>query len=342
VGQPRRHADRDLTGAASILKIRSFEPADEAAVVDLWRRCGLLVNPLNDPAYDIRFCRDSGHGDVLVLADGLDIAGAVMVGHDGHRGFMYYLGVDPNRQETGLGRQLVAAVEGWWQDKGVLKGELMVRHTNTRVIGFYQRCGYMVEQTALLSKRVDGIAVPAGGQMNDQPVVITYLEMNERPNLPYMPPPRKNLALLGAPGITVPFYRYLYDAVGRPWYWTDRKALSDAELDDLLRDGAVSVHVLYVEGAPAGFFELDARQPGVIDLAYFGIMPEFIGARMGPWLLTQAIDMAWDREPERVTVNTCTLDHPKALPLYQRLGFHPYDRKEVPPPWLRHNPGLED
>ena len=157
--------------------------------------------------------------------------------------------------------------------------------------------------------------------------------MHERPALPRIEPAARQYALIGAAGITVPFYRFLYDAVGRPWYWTDRKTVSDEDLAAILGDPAVDVYVVYVDGTPAGYFELDARKPGTIDLAYFGIMPDFIGHRLGPWLLAQAIDMAWDREPQRLTVNTCTLDHPKALPMYQRFGFQPYDRVEGAATW---------
>ena len=71
-------------------------------------------------------------------------------------------------------------------------------------------------------------------------------------------------------------------------------------------------------------------------------MPYFIGQRLGPYLLTKAVDIAWSREPERLTVNTCTLDHPKALPMYQRFGFQPIARKEVPSPWRRFDPVLEE
>jgi len=314
-------------------RIRAYRAEDESDVIRLWQACGLLSNPLNDPVRDIAFCRDSGHGDVLVLDDDGRILGAVMVGHDGHRGWMYYLGVDPGQQKSGLGRRLVTAAENWWRDRGVIKGELLVRDSNNRVIGFYQRCGYTVERREVMSRRLDGIAVPAGGQNVDEPVVTTYLEMHQRPVLPRIEPAKRQIALIGAGGITVPFYRFLYDAVGRPWYWTDRKLLSDDELAAVLGDPDVDVFVLYVDGAPAGYFELDGRKRGTVDLAYFGIMPEFIGLRLGPWLLGQAIEMAWDREPQRLTVNTCTLDHPKALPLYQRFGFLPYDRVEQPASW---------
>ncbi|MDA1099658.1 MAG: GNAT family N-acetyltransferase [Proteobacteria bacterium] len=133
--------------------------------------------------------------------------------------------------------------------------------------------------------------------------------------------------------MTVAFYRYLYDAVGQPWYWTDRKKLSDPELAAIIQAEAVEIYVLYVGGVPAGFYELDARNMPDMELAYFGIVPEFIGHGLGSYLLSQALETMWHHDPERVLVNTCTLDHPKALPMYQRFGFRPYDRREIPAPW---------
>ena len=165
--------------------------------------------------------------------------------------------------------------------------------------------------------------------MDDKPVVITYLEMTERPSLPHPSPKAHNYALMRAPEVTIGFYRYLYDAVGRSWYWTDRKKLSDEELAKIIHDPAVEIFVLYVGGSPAGFYELDYRAMPTAELAYFGLMPEFIGLTLGPYLLAQAIEMLWQKGPNRVLVNTCTLDHPKALPLYQRFGFRPYDRQET-------------
>ena len=171
--------------------------------------------------------------------------------------------------------------------------------------------------------------MPKDHPINDEPVVITYLEMTERPSLSQTSPKVRNYALIGAPEVTIGFYRYLYDAVGRPWHWTDRKNLSDQELGKIIHDPAVEIFVLYVGGSPAGFYELDYRSMPTAELAYFGIMPEFIGKTLGPHLLTEAIEMLWQKGPNRVLVNTCTLDHPKALPLYQRFGFRPYDRKET-------------
>lgn len=317
------------------MKIRSYEERDQQSVIDLWRDCDLLANPLNDPVKDINFCRESGHGDVLVGEVDGELVATAMVGHDGHRGWIYYVAAKPDRQGTGIGREITAAAEDWLESRGVAKVELMVRDTNTRVIGFYQRCGYTVEPRAVLSKRLDGIALELAQQGHDEAVVITYLAMNHKPVLARIEPNIKRHALLKCHRPSVSFYRYLYDAVGRMWYWTDRKRLSDAELKAVLGDPQIDVYVLYADGTPAGFFELDRRQMPDIDLAYFGIMPEFIGCGLGPYMMTQALEEAWSHEPLRVTINTCTLDHPKALPMYQRFGFVPYDRREVPAPWQR-------
>ena len=325
------------------MHIRPLEGGEEERVVAIWRAAGLLVNPLNDPFADIAFARGSGHGDVLVGLEGERIVCAVMVGHDGHRGWMYYVGVDPAAQGRGFGRHIVRGAERWLAARSVPKVEALVRDTNVRVIGFYQRLGYQHEPREVLSRRLDGVPVTMGSRTSDDPVIITFLEMREKPVLPRVEPAVGGpLALLRARRPSVHFYRYLYDAVGRPWYWTDRKRLDDATLAGIIQNPDVDVYVLYVVGGPAGLAELDRRTPDVVDLAYFGIMPEYIGQRLGPYLLARAIELAWSAAPHRVTVNTCTLDHPKALPMYQRFGFRPYARREVPPPWQRGVAELDD
>ena len=315
------------------MELRSYESADLAAVADLWSRTGLMANPLNDPATDIAFCLGGGHGEILILEEDGQVVATAMVGQDGHRGWIYYVAVEPDRQGQHLGQRIVRAAEERLKSQGVPKVHLMVRGSNTEVVGFYQRLGYRVEPITTMARRLDGTALAVGHQMDGEPVIVTYLEMTERPPLAQIVPKARKYALLGTHNITVGFYRYLYDAVGRPWYWTDRKKLSDGELAVILQDRGVEVYVLYVDGAPAGFFELDARQMPTVELAYFGIMPDFIGLGLGPYLLVQAVDMLWQKKPDRILVNTCTLDHPKALPMYQRMGFRPYDRREIPAPW---------
>ncbi|MYZ49466.1 GNAT family N-acetyltransferase [Propylenella binzhouense] len=156
--------------------------------------------------------------------------------------------------------------------------------------------------------------------------VITRLEMTEPPASFPPQPAGPRLALVKAERIPLHFYRYLYENVGRPWLWLERAGISDAELAERIHKPGVEIHVLYAEGAPAGYFELEAGLE-VVTLVYFGLFPEWIGHGIGPWLLGAAIRQAFSFGPATVRVNTCTLDHPAALPLYQRLGFVPVSRQ---------------
>jgi GNAT superfamily N-acetyltransferase len=81
------------------------------------------------------------------------------------------------------------------------------------------------------------------------------------------------------------------------------------------------MHVLHVDGTPAGFAELDRRQPDEVELVQFGLMAPFIGQGLGKWFLQWAIDKAWSYQPKRFWLHTCTLDHPAALPNYTKAGF---------------------
>ena len=121
--------------------------------------------------------------------------------------------------------------------------------------------------------------------------------------------------------MTVPFYRYLYNTVGEKWLWYERRAIDDIALAAIIHDPAVDVYVAYASGVPAGFFELDRRHPTDIDLAYFGLMEDFVGRGLGGWFLRRAIDAAWSHRPRALTVNTNSFDHPRALENYRRAGF---------------------
>jgi GNAT superfamily N-acetyltransferase len=157
---------------------------------------------------------------------------------------------------------------------------------------------------------------------------VTLLEMTAPPVQHVPAPANIKLALMLAENPPVHFYRYLYDTIGRKHYWVDRRRLSDAELAKLITAEGVEIFAAYGNGVPAGYFELDRRNGDEVWLAYFGIMPEFRGRGLGKWLLSEAIAAAWLKEPERVRVETCTLDDPRALPLYQRMGFVPYERRQ--------------
>jgi len=154
--------------------------------------------------------------------------------------------------------------------------------------------------------------------------VVTYLEMDAQPVRPRKPAPVERLALLRAERCTISFYRYLYNTVGEPWLWELRRRMSDDDLRAIIEDERVEIFVAYAGGVPAGYVELDRRTPGIADIAYLGLVPEFIGRGLGPWLLDWAVDAGWALAgTARMTVNTCTFDHPKALLMYQRAGFVP-------------------
>ena len=114
--------------------IRPYRDADEGAVIALWQDCG-LTRPWNPPAADIALLRGSGHGEILVATQEDGVIGSVMVGHDGHRGWIYYLAVAPSHRRVGLGGRLMRAAEAWLQERGIRKVELMIRNTNTEVTG---------------------------------------------------------------------------------------------------------------------------------------------------------------------------------------------------------------
>ncbi len=157
---------------------------------------------------------------------------------------------------------------------------------------------------------------------------VTYLEMKAAARLHYPPPVNLKIMLMRAERPNVGFYRYLYDAVGREFLWVDRKKMDDEKLLATIRAAGVEVWVLYVAGVPAGYFEVDARDKSAVELQYFGLIPEFHGRGLGKWFMAEAIRACWAHKPEKVVVETCTLDGPAALPLYQRMGFVPFARKE--------------
>ncbi len=131
--------------------IRDARIGDIAALVELWGRAGLL-RPWNDPVKDIQFALDGETSTVLVLESDGRLLASAMTGHDGHRGWVYYLAVDPDAQRQGLGRQMMEAVEAWHRARGVWKVQLLVREGNEQVIAFYETLGYVDTRSVCLQK----------------------------------------------------------------------------------------------------------------------------------------------------------------------------------------------
>ena len=158
-------------------------------------------------------------------------------------------------------------------------------------------------------------------------MIVTYLRMDHPPHEHVHPPANFKIALMKVKNPQVHYYRYLYNTIGENYEWVDRQLLSDEELASEIQADGVELYVAYVDGAPGGYFELDSRKGNDVWLAYFGIMPQFIGTGLGKWLLHEALVTGWAKKPDAMRVETCTLDHPRALPLYQRMGFSPYKRR---------------
>ncbi len=159
-----------------------------------------------------------------------------------------------------------------------------------------------------------------GGDTVPVAVDVTFLRMARPPTgaPPAFPP---DAVMVRLPRPTVPFYRYLYDTVGGDWCWWLRRTVPDARVARILADPNVTIHVLYRDGEPAGFHELERRPDGTTNLSYFGLMPHAIGGGLGRAFLRHAVDTAWAAGCTAITVNTCTADHPRALPNYLAAGF---------------------
>jgi GNAT superfamily N-acetyltransferase len=166
------------------------------------------------------------------------------------------------------------------------------------------------------------------GALQDIEVTVTFLEMHAPPAASPPVPYNRQVALLKTKDIPLHFYRYLMDRVGRKWHWVNVLRLNDDELSAGIHREDRDIRVLYLDGAPAGFFDLKPHLPEEVELAYFGMMEHATGLGLGRWFLGSAIAAAWSYGPKRVTVQTCTLDHPAALPLYQKLGFRPVAQKK--------------
>ena len=129
--------------------------ADIADVIALWRRCG-LTRPWNDPAADIALARNGENAAMLVGRDDSGIVASVLVGHDGHRGWVYYVAVDPDYRHKGYGRVIMDAAEDWLRGRGIEKLQLMVRPDNAQVQAFYQSLGYFEQERVIYAKWLDG------------------------------------------------------------------------------------------------------------------------------------------------------------------------------------------
>ena len=175
------------------------------------------------------------------------------------------------------------------------------------------------------------------------PVTTTSLEMVSRAALRPATRMPDDLLLVRASLPSPELNRSLYTGIGGDWYWLDRLPWTWEQWMAWLSRPEVETWVAHQAGTPVGYFELELQPEGSVEIAYFGVLPQFAGKGIGGYLLTQAVDRAWAMRSgiRRVWVHTCTLDHPGALPNYLARGFrvfkeeeHPVSLPDVPPgPW---------
>ncbi|MBP1849826.1 3-mercaptopyruvate sulfurtransferase [Rhizobium halophytocola] len=168
-------------------------------------------------------------------------------------------------------------------------------------------------------------AAVAPAQQNHLTAHVTLLEMTAAPKASMPVPVNIHTAIMRATEIPLPFYRYLQRQVGARWHWFERLRMNDEALKAIIHDPKVTISVLHVNGAPAGFYEFRELDGETIELSYFGLMEHALGLGIGKWFLLQALYAVWQSNPKKVTVSTNTLDHPRALQLYQRYGFSPVE-----------------
>jgi GNAT superfamily N-acetyltransferase len=155
-------------------------------------------------------------------------------------------------------------------------------------------------------------------------LLTTYLEMFAPPEATGQERASLDVRRMDPPAVG--FFRYLYNSIGdgTNGYWWVRRQMSDAALEAILSRPGSAFFILYEGGSPAGFYELDLGDPLNIEIAFFGILPEFQGRKLGRGLLTHAIQNAWSLKPERLWIHTCNFDSLRALASYVKAGFEVY------------------
>jgi GNAT superfamily N-acetyltransferase len=151
--------------------------------------------------------------------------------------------------------------------------------------------------------------------------VRTFLEMQSPADLTASPPPSPGVVVERVEQCPPALWRRLYTEVGREYHWVDRLPWTDDDIRSYLADPALELWILREADEPAGYFELRRHDDGAVEIAYFGLMPEALGRGLGKFMLTRAVQRAWDRGATRVWLHTSSLDHSSALSNYLARGF---------------------
>lgn len=159
-------------------------------------------------------------------------------------------------------------------------------------------------------------------------VNIMRLEMTAQSNIAVPLPAGLRLAIMLAENMPVHFYRYLYEKIGKPHHWMLRRMQSDEQVSSVIQAEETRILLLYADGCPAGFAEMQLNLPEAVDLLYFGLVPDYQGRGLAKFFFAEVLAAAWAHNPQKLRLETNTLDSPRALQLYQRMGFSPVSTAE--------------
>jgi GNAT superfamily N-acetyltransferase len=165
------------------------------------------------------------------------------------------------------------------------------------------------------------VTTPAAGGPRPTRVTITHLEMTAPEQLRGKAPGRADLAVARVLVPMPELNRFFYTAIGGDWYWLERLGWTYQDWLKYVDRPELETWLLTAAGVPAGYFELEAQPEANVEIAYFGLLPAFVGQGAGGWALTEAVRRGWAMGAKRVWVHTCDLDHPGALPNYLARGF---------------------
>ena len=159
---------------------------------------------------------------------------------------------------------------------------------------------------------------------------VTHLEMYKRPTMTVPSPLNLQIAIMRAYHMPVHFYRYLYEQIGKAHHWNVRRKMTDSALKDLIQSENTVIHILYVDGCPAGFAEINLKElPKSAEIVYFGLVPDYQGRGLSYFFFNEILHSVWESNPDKVIIQTNTLDSPRALQLYQKCGFTPVSYNDV-------------
>jgi len=158
---------------------------------------------------------------------------------------------------------------------------------------------------------------------------VTHLEMHTAMTSEFVRPPDESAHMLHAPKCPLHFYRYLYKQIGKAHHWTQRLKMDDATLEKMLHNPQTLLQIFYVDGCPAGFTEVTLRAWPVAEILYFGLIADFQGRGLSSFFFSEMLTRVWTQKPEKLIIQTNTLDSPLALKLYQKMGFEVVSTRDI-------------